>query len=285
MLQIGPQSPFWISLPEGRSPVGPAAIVAWEALTDPAATQPTSDLSSLAALDALQAELAEWEQQSVGQASAALGALDAAWSGVDQVLESIESALAAATEPGLAPQARAALQQQIDAGLAAIQRITSAPTWNNQRLLDGSTESLTFSWNGGQSSATLELASATAVALADAASSLVELASGGAADLATGRIDLAAEIVRSARHQVLAQRGRLGAFDRYTLGTAGRASDQLQTQRDAPASRIGDADSAQRVSGWIRGRLVARAADQTWWATNARRANLALLLAGLQSGR
>lgn len=249
-------------------------------------TRGADDPAGLVALGQIEAELDSLEADS-GSLDRAAGLVAVADSGLEaagRILNNLADAVVAAGDGTLDPAARDALQQEIDQGLAALDRLGGTVAFAGQRLLDGSAGTLAFATGSG-SAVSLELPTVSSTALGDATGTLAELRSGGSAALANDTEGRGQELVRAARNQVLSARARLGSFSRSALESAAAGTNQAELSLRAEASRLGDADSAQVASQWVRARILARSALAAFDVSNARRELLAELVAESRAGR
>ncbi len=181
----------------------------------------SDDPAGLVASENLRAVLGGIEAQvrSLLRADQVANVADGALAGTsDLLIEANGLAVTAANSAGLSQEEKQAIQGQIDSILATVDRTAGTTTFNGDPLLDGS--------------ATLT-AGATGVDLPDANSSslgatdidgttytLADLRSGGALNLVDGDISAAQQVIRNSITEVASARGRIGSFQRHTIGAS-----------------------------------------------------------------
>jgi flagellin len=217
------------------------------------------DPAGLAAAESLQSELVSTEQAS-RNTSFARYSLEIADAGMGQSLEllqEIRANVVAAADGTLSDAGRAALQQEVDAALQQIDNIGSNTNFAGRKLLDGST--LTFQLlPDAAENVSLQMPDVSAAALGGLAGTLMDLASGGSANLQNGDLDKAQAILDQAEQQILAARTKNGAFEKYTIESSSTNRDVMQVNLTTALSDIRDTDVAQAMSGLIRTEIFAR---------------------------
>jgi flagellin len=217
------------------------------------------DPAGLAAAESLQSELVSTEQAS-RNTSFARYSLEIADAGMGQSLEllqEIRANVVAAADGTLSDAGRAALQQEVDAALQQIDNIGSNTNFAGRKLLDGST--LTFQLlPDAAENVSLQMPDVSAAALGGLAGTLMDLASGGSANLQNGDLDKAQAILDQAEQQILAARTKNGAFEKYTIESSSTNRDVMQVNLTSALSDIRDTDVAQAMSGLIRTEIFAR---------------------------
>jgi flagellin len=217
------------------------------------------DPAGLAAAESLQSELVSTEQAS-RNTSFARYSLEIADAGMGQSLEllqEIRANVVAAADGTLSDAGRAALQQEVDAALQQIDNIGSNTNFAGRKLLDGST--LTFQLlPDAAENVSLQMPDVSAAALGGLAGTLMDLASGGSANLQNGDLDKAQAILDQAEQQILAARTKNGAFEKYTIESSSTNRDVMQVNLTSALSDIRDTDVAQAMSGLIRTEILAR---------------------------
>lgn len=239
---------------------------------DPAGLIAAEDLR--AELEALQAA-----QHNASRASGTIHVADAALAEVGDLLNSVQANVVAAAGGGLSDEELAAKQIEVNAALEAIDRIGNYTSFGGRKLLEGG--SLTFLVSSDVSQTTeLSLPDISAATLGGDSGRLTDLAAGGSADLRSGNLAQAAEIVAGARSEVLQARAELGAFEKYTIESSRRIVDSMEVNLSSALSRIVDTDVAEESSRLIQSQILVQAAVSTLQWTGHRRT----LIAGLLSG-
>lgn len=107
---------------------------------------------------------------------------------------------------------------------------------------------------------------------------LSSIASGGANAVDSGNVNAAQEIVSAAIKQVSQLRGRLGAFQKYELGSTVNALGVAYENLSAAESSIRDTDFAEETANLTRSQILSQAASSVLAQANAQpQAALSLL--------
>ena len=140
-------------------------------------------------------------------------------------------------------------------------------------------DALTFllSQNPGDAVA-LALPNISTAALGGAAGRLSELTAGGGASLSSGNLQQAIDILDQASSQVLGARGRLGAFEKSTIGSSLAVLASAEVNLSDAISQIVDLDVAAETSRLVRNRILASAAVATAALANQNRRSISSLL-------
>jgi len=216
------------------------------------------DPAGLAASELLNSELVSIEQasQNASFVRYATAIADAGMGQSLELLRTIRSNVVAAADGSLTDQQRAALQYEVDAALQAINQIGSNTSFAGRKLLDGSTLKVQLSADPS-STVSLEMPNITAADLGGSAGHLIDLASGGSANLQDGDLEKAQAILDQAELQILNARAKNGAFEKYSLETAAANLDSMQVNLTSTLSDIRDTDMAQATSELIRTQILA----------------------------
>lgn len=107
---------------------------------------------------------------------------------------------------------------------------------------------------------------------------LSSLKTGQTNQLSSGNFESAQRIVRSAAEQISGLRGRLGAFQKNTLGSAINALQVAYENTTAAESAIRDADFAAETSALTRAQILVQSSSQTLGLANAAPQNVLQLL-------
>lgn len=231
----------------------------------------SDDPAGLIAYEQLRSELTAVNRAQTNAARAA-SVVRTAESGLAQVsglLNTIrDRVLASAGTTSDAEQA--ANQIEINAALEAINRFSGG---------SGGGESLTFLFSADPSDAvTLALPDARTVSLGGATGRLSDLAEGGTASIDSGNFSDAIKILDEASAQVLNARGRLGAFEKTTIGSSQVVLATTEVNLSDAISRIGDADVATETSLLVRNQLLANSAIATLALANQNRQSISSLI-------
>jgi flagellin-like hook-associated protein FlgL len=232
------------------------------AADDPAGLIASEQLGqTLAALDAETSA----NQRASDQATTADGALGQ----VSDLLAHAKSLVTAnANSAGLSPDEKSANQIEIDSILSAVDRISSSTTFGGRKLLDG-TATLSAS---GQSLA-IDSSAAANLGKTDAAGTtytLADLKSGNPLSTVGGSIATAGAVVDQAINDVATQRGKLGAFDKYTLQTRISSVAVSREQLLSAVSLIRDTDYALAATQQSQARLLQESSLSTLMQTLGR---------------
>ncbi len=109
---------------------------------------------------------------------------------------------------------------------------------------------------------------------------LADLASGKAGNVVTGNLTAAAKIVEEAIRQVSSLRGRLGAFQKNTVGSTISNLNVSLENSSAAESVIRDADFASETANLTRGQILSQAASNSLTLSNSQPQQALALLRG-----
>lgn len=240
------------------------------------------DPAGLIAAESLRAELASLEaaDRTAERTGAIIDVADGALGQVGQLLNEIQGNVVAAASSTTSDAERAAYQAEIDGAVEAINRIGATTQFNGQRLLDGSLPAISLALSANVADqAQVDLPVVRADRLGGAAGSLADLATGGAASLASGQPGVSFDILKQARAQVLQSRAQLGAFSRYTLAAGRAVMAGAQENLSGALSRIADTDVASATAELVQSRILADVAIGALGISGQRRRMLLNLLA------
>lgn len=240
----------------------------------------SDDPAGLIAVEQLRSELTALEaaSESAARAGAMTAVADSALSQVSDLLVQVRGNVVEAAGGGLSPAEVEAKQMEIDAALAAIDRIGRSTSLGGRELLDGG--SLDFNFSPAlDAPASVALPKINQDELGGPAGPLSDLTSGGPASLASGNAATAAKIVQSAQGQVLDARARLGAFQRFTVESAREVLGSTEVSLSAATSAILDADVAAETSQMLRTGILASAGMAALAIAGHQRSAVAGLLA------
>ena len=229
----------------------------------------SDDPAGLIAYEQLVSELTAVNQAQTNAARAVtvVRTADSGLSQVSRLLNTIRDRLLASAGTTSKTE-QAANQIEINAALEAIDRFSG-----------GTGEDLTFLFSVDPGDAvTLTLPDVRTVALGGASGRLSDLAEGGTASIRSGNISDAIKILDEASSQVLDARGRLGAFEKSTIGSSQAVLESTEVNLSAAISRIGDADVAAETSLLVRNQILANSAIATAGLANQNRRSISSLL-------
>ena len=229
----------------------------------------SDDPAGLIAYEQLVSELTAVNQAQTNAARAVtvVRTADSGLSQVSRLLNTIRDRLLASAGTTSKTE-QAANQIEINAALEAIDRFSG-----------GTGEDLTFLFSVDPGDAvTLTLPDVRTVALGGASGRLSDLAEGGTASIRSGNISDAIKILDEASSQVLDARGRLGAFEKSTIGSSLAVLGTTEVNLSAAISRIGDADVAAETSLLVRNQILANSAIAMAGLANQNRRSISSLL-------
>ena len=245
------------------------------------------DPAGLIASELLRSEIAA-SNAAVKNTMMANSMLNIAESGMRQISNLLVEAKGLAVESAnsgvMTPAMVEANQMQMNAILNSIDRISGMTNWLGKPLLDGSLSAQ----NGGalfqlgpdvvsNQQVTVPIEGTKTHQVGDAAGTLMDLRSGGAASLASNPA-LADRILGAAISQISMQRGEIGATQKYTLDTNLNALQDSIVQLTGAKSMIADTDYALAVSNMVRDQILLQAGVQALGLTNQNRNYAASLL-------
>lgn len=204
-----------------------------------------------AALSALEAESTALQRTDRVAATAdrSLGAVS------DQLAEANGLAVRLANDGGISDAERAAVQGEIDSILSAVSRTANATGFAGNRLLDGSA---TLQASGD----TLTLPNVAAGSLGETQIDGVtyHLSDIGSTGALAGDPAAQQQVVRAAISDVASARGRIGSFQKHTVGARRNVVSTAIAQAATAESSIRDTDFALETARLARARIVATAA-------------------------
>ncbi|REJ69599.1 MAG: hypothetical protein DWQ31_03775 [Planctomycetota bacterium] len=239
------------------------------------------DPAGLIASEQIRAELAAIEaaDRNAARATATAAVADTGLSQVGSLLNTIEQAVVATAAGGLSDAEVAAYQTEVDAAVEAINRIGSNTQLGGQRLLDGSSRSLTFAFSPDlANTVSLSLPTISAAQLGNSDGTLSQLTSSGLLSLRRGNAGLTQSVLNSARSTVNKARGDIGSFERATLDASRNTLGSLRQQLSGALSMLYDADLALETANRVRFELIQRAAIATVQIAGERHRLTGLLL-------
>jgi flagellin len=217
----------------------------------------SDDPAGLIAAEAIRAELTAIDAatRSTARADATIDVIDSSLGVVSELFNSIRENVLAASGGNLSEAEEQAHQLEIDAALEAIDRIGATTQLGGRDLLDGSTVQFLVGPQPGDT-ASITLPNVSTSNLGDATGTLADLRSGGAASLASGNYTRASELLDAASSQVLQDRGRLGAFQRFTLGSSQEVLASAAVNLSSALSHIRDTDMAMETARLVQAQIL-----------------------------
>ena len=203
----------------------------------------------LAALDA--------EVRTVRRVDAVANVADGAMAEISSLLiEAKGLAVASANTSGMSQEEIQANQMQLNSIMSSINRIASSTNFNGNPLLDGTAS---FTIDGE----TLNIDSTRTSALGETVVggdtyTLADLISGGALNLENGNIEAASQAISNAISQIATQRGSIGAYQKYTLGSSISYKKVAIENISAANSLIRDTDYAKETAALARAQTLVK---------------------------
>ncbi len=215
--------------------------------------------AGLIASENLRSQIAaiEAEMGSLQRADAVAQTADGTLSQVGDALITARGLAVRAADSTLSGEERGALQMEMDAVMAGIDRLGGTSSFNGMKLFDGGVTLRA----GGESLALPSLSAGTlAQAEVDGVSyTTADLKSGGAANLFSGSPTAAGALVDAAISRVATLRGQVGSLQKHTLDTAMNAGRVALENTFAAESQIRDTDYAKQTAETLRGRVLMQA--------------------------
>lgn len=203
----------------------------------------------LAALDA--------EVRTVQRVDAVANVADGAMAEISSLLvEAKGLAVASANTAGMSKEEIQANQMQLNSIMSSINRISSSTNFNGNALLDGTAS---FTVDGE----TLNIDSTRTSDLGETVVggdtfTLADLSSGGALNLENGNIEAASQAISNAISQIATQRGSIGAYQKYTLGSSISYKKVAIENIAAANSVIRDTDYAKETAALARAQTLVK---------------------------
>jgi flagellin len=117
--------------------------------------------------------------------------------------------------------------------------------------------------------ATIGIAAVTTANLGTGSNSLSDLASGGSLSLTSGNFVKAQDVLTAATKQVSTLRGRLGAFQKFTVGSTVNNLNVALENSSSALSAIQDTDFASETANLTRSQILSQAATTVLSQANA----------------
>ncbi len=235
----------------------------------------SDDPAGMIAAESLRAEIEAIgaAERNVSRASGMLNVADSAMSQVNGLITKIRSNVVDVASAGLSDGEVKAKQMEVDAALAAINRIGATTSYAGSKLFNtagGNELSFAFSTDLSQQS-TLTLPEINSAALGGDLGRLSDLATGGSASLTSGNLETAAAVLDQAQSQVLRARAEAGAFEKYTMDTAEETLEQQKLSAWNSYSRIADTDVAEESSRLVQSRILIESSIRSLLLANQNR--------------
>jgi len=232
--------------------------------------------AGMIALTQLQAELSAIEaaSQNSSRASGVINVLDSALGQVGSLLSDVNRSIVGAAGAFTDAEKKSYAMQAQEA-IQAIDRIGASTQFGSVKLLDGSTDSMSFAISPDVSNtATISLPTVHSANLGGAAGMINDLLGDGSANLATGDLQQAQQIVSAAMTQIGEVRATLGSFQKNTLESNQATLSSAQVNLTKSVSLIGDTDFAVATSEQTRLGILSQAGVGSLLAANNNRAGM-----------
>jgi flagellin len=194
----------------------------------------------------------------VAMAQNEMSTADAGMGQALELLDTMHKDVTAAASGTLTDSQRAALQTEVDAALQSLSRIGSNTEYGGQKLLNGGTLTFQISTNTSKT-VSIQMPDISTSALGGTSGALSDLASGGSANLQTGDLEKAQDILDQAESQITAAQAKTGAFESYTLDTAANQLDTMKSALTSALSGMVGADLAATTANLVNSQLMAKA--------------------------
>ena len=132
---------------------------------------------------------------------------------------------------------------------------------------------------------TIGMPTVNTASLGGAAGRLNELFSGGNADLTSGNLAQAMDILDAAGSQITSARAELGAFEKYTIDSSQEVLAGMELNISSARSQIFDTDVAAETSRWVKAQILAKTSIATMDIVAQRRSMVWSLLQGMNGSR
>lgn len=231
----------------------------------------SDDPAGLIAAETLRSELASIQavNATTSRATGVVHVADSALAGVGDLVRSMRSNVLEVAGGMLSEEQVAAKQIEIDAALAAIDRIGQTTSFGGQKLFvetaasGTSSDEVTLTFNfslDGEHPSTLNLPKVDTSVLGGTAGTLSDLASGGSASLSSENWAEAVKILDGAQDRVLEGRAEAGSFERYTIEASQTVLDSMEESITSAVSAIADTDIATELSRQVRAETLIKVA-------------------------
>lgn len=216
----------------------------------------SDDPAGLIAMSSLSNELTAVEQVAAAaeHIRSFVHTADGAMASASNLISQVRSLTIAAANDTLTPDQRDALQAEADAALDAINRLGDT-TYGGQSIFNGDAHQ--FLTGPDPSDTTSLVLPVMDDSLGGSSGQLVDLRSGGSANLVSGDLESAVSILDQAQNQIISSRAAAGAFERYALDSTRRLMDDAQVSLAFGLVAIGDIDVASAVSHLVREKTLA----------------------------
>lgn len=181
-----------------------------------------------------------------------------------------------ANSAGVSDEERQANQMQLDSIISTVNRIADSTRFNGTPLFDGN---MTLTANGTSLHIDrLHADELGSVELEDGSYALGDLASGGALNIVSGDLAEAQETLAAAREQITSLRGRVGSFQKHTIGARLGEIGRTMEQTAAANSQIRDTDYAHETAELARSQVLKEIVVRIAAMTNSDAKNVLNLL-------
>ena len=197
------------------------------------------------------------EVRTVRRVDAVANVADGAMAEISSLLvEAKGLAVASANTSGMSKEEIQANQMQLNSIMNSINRISSSTNFNGNALLDGTAS---FTVDGE----TLNIDSTRTSNLGETVVggdtfTLADLSSGGSLNLENGNLEAASQAISNAISQIASQRGSIGAYQKYTLGSSISYKKVAIENIAAANSLIRDTDYAKETAELVRSQMLVK---------------------------
>ncbi|MGL6194659.1 MAG: flagellin [Thermoguttaceae bacterium] len=243
---------------------------------------PRSDPAAFIASSLLESDILV-ANQAVRNAQMTNAVLSIADSGMSQISGLLQDAralsVASANTAALSPEMQNAYQQQMDAIVGSIDRISKTTNYMGVPLLDGSFSATAQLGTDVVSSQQVNIAipDMSSSALGGKSGVLFDLVSNGSASLVSNPA-LANATITGALSQVLSSRAEIGAMQKYTLDASAQFMQDYMTQLVGTKSIISDTNYALAASNLARESILLGNSANALGLSNLVASNAAALL-------
>lgn len=197
------------------------------------------------------------EVRSVQRVDAVANVADGAMAEISGLLvEAKGLAVASANTSGMSKEEIQANQMQLNSIMSSINRISSSTNFNGNALLDGTAS---FTVDGETLNIDSTRTSALGETVVDGDTyTLADLSSGGSLNLENGNLEAASQAISNAISQIATQRGSIGAYQKYTLGSSISYKKVAIENIAAANSVIRDTDYAKETAALARAQTLVK---------------------------
>jgi flagellin len=237
------------------------------------------DPAGLITSENLRAVLAELdaETRALERTNSVANTAEGALHEVSDMLVEANGLVVANASDGLSKEEKQANQMQIDSIISSVNRIAGTASFNGEPLLDGS---LTLDADGD--SLDVESVAPTSLGTVEIDGidrTLSDVSSGGALDTVSGDVEGAQQAILAAQNQVSTLRGRIGAFQKYSVDSSINSNRVAFENTAAANSAIRDTDFASETSRLVRSEVLRNSSLRAMVLANGSQRSILSLLA------